>query len=146
MKKALVFAISGLIILAVGGCKNTVTPDDPAGLVGMWNATKAEFVSVANSSTKVDIITQGSTLTLELDASTYVLTITDPGENPEVTEGAWSATSDVLTLVLPGSSGEAQFNMSRSGDTLTLSGGHMLFDFTPGNPEEAILNLILIRQ
>jgi hypothetical protein len=146
MRSRAAVILAGLVALAVGGCKDS-TGHDAKSLIGTWRATKAEFVSVANSNTKVDIIAQGSTLTLVLSSNAFVLTITDPGQNPEVSNGAWSSSIDVLTLVpSSGWQGESQFDMSLSGNQLTLTGGHMPFEFTPGNPEEAILNLILVRQ
>jgi hypothetical protein len=135
----------GLVALAAGGCKNSTGPDVES-LIGTWQATKAEYVSVANSNTKVDIVAQGSTLTLLLSASTYVLTITDPGQNPEVINGSWSKSIDTLTLTPSGGSSDSVFDMSLSSDTLTLTGGGAWFDFTPGNFEDATLNLILERQ
>jgi hypothetical protein len=57
------------------------------------------FLGVANSSIKVDIIAHGSTLTLALSSSTFVLTVTDPGQNPVVSNGTWSSSIDELTLV-----------------------------------------------
>jgi hypothetical protein len=145
-KTALVlFAVAAF--LGTAGCKSSTSPEEAAGLVGTWRATKAEFVSSANSSKKVDIIAQGSTLTLALNASTFVMTITDPGESPQVRSGTWSSSTDVLTLVTSsGGSGESQFDFSLNGNQLTLTGGHTLFDFTVGNFEEAIMNLSLVRQ
>lgn len=43
-------------------------------------------------------------------------------------------------------SGEAQFDFTLDGDHLAMAGGHMPFDFTSGNFEEAILSLELVRQ
>jgi len=147
MRKTALVVLAAAAFLGAAGCKSSTGPEEAAGLVGTWRATKAEFVSIANSSKKVDIIVQGSTLTLVLDSSTFVLTITDPGESPLVRSGTWSSSTDVLTLVTTsGGSGESQFDFSLNGNQLTLSGGHIQFDFTVGNPEEAILNLTLVRQ
>ena len=146
-KKALVLLVAAAI-LGAAGCKSSTGPTDQSDFIGTWNATKAEYTSIANPNTKVNIITQGSTLTLVFSASTFVLTITDPGQNPEVFNGTWSASMDIMTLTwTSGLSGESQFDWSLAAvDELTLSGGHMSFDFTPGSPEEALLNLILVRQ
>ena len=137
-------AVAGL---GAAGCKSSTGPPDESGFIGTWHATKAEYTSIANSSTKADIIARGSTLTLVFSSSTFVLTITDPGQNPEIFNGTWSASADVMTLTwTSGLTGESQFDWSLDGDELTLTGGHMSFDFTPGSPEEATLNLILVRQ
>ncbi len=147
MRKLALILLSAAVSICAAGCKGDPTAPDVKTLVGTWNATKAEFVSVANSNTKVDIIAQGSTLTLALSSSTFVFTITDPGQAPEVTTGTWSASSDVITLsYTTGSSGESQFDFVLNGDRLTMTGGHVPHDFTVGNFEEAVLNLILARQ
>jgi hypothetical protein len=145
MKEKVVFILVGLAILVAGGCKSATGPDVQS-LTGTWRATSAEYVSVANPSTKVDIITQGSTLILVLNASTYVLTITDPGASPEITNGTWSKSIDTLTLTPTGGSSNSVFDLSLSGDQLTLTGGGAWFDFTAGNFEDAKLNLVLARQ
>jgi len=146
MRTKVAIILVGLVALTAGGCKSSTGPSAQS-LMGTWHATKAEYVSVANSNTKVDIIAQGSTLTLVLDASTFVLTVTDPGANPVVSNGTWSKSLDTLTLVpSTGWFGESQFDMSLNGDQLTLTGGHMPHVFSSGNSEEAILNLILVRQ
>lgn len=134
-------------VLALGGCKSNTGPEDPEGFLGTWNATKAEFTSVANSGTHVDIVAGGSTVVLLFNATTFTLTVTDPGESPVVSGGTWSASTDIMTLTwTSGSSGESQFEYTLSGDDLTLDNGHMQYDFTPGSPEEALLDLVLHRQ
>ncbi len=147
MKKAALILLAGFACLSITACGSNPTAPDPKTLVGTWNATKAEFVSVADPNTKADIIPQGSTLTLVLSSSTFVFTITDPGQAPEITTGTWAASSDVMTLTYStGALGESQFDFSLSGDRLTLTGGHVPHDFAVGNFEESILNLILARQ
>jgi hypothetical protein len=142
--------ITGLVaaVLVLGtACKSSTTPPDEDSFIGTWHATKAEFVSAADPNTKVDIVAGGSTVTLVLDNTSAVLTITDPGEDPVVYSATWSASSDILTLTwTSGLNGEAQFDYALNGDNLTMEGGHVPFDFTEGDLEEAILNLILVRQ
>lgn len=134
-------------VLALGGCKSNTGPEDVESFLGTWNATKAEFTSAANAGLHVDIVAGGSTVALLFNASTFTLTITDPGESPVVSGGTWSASTDVLTLTwTSGNTGETQFEYTLSGDSLTLNDGHMMYDFTPGSPEEALLDLILHRQ
>jgi Lipocalin-like domain len=146
MRTKVAVILVGLVALVAGGCKDSTGPSAQS-LIGTWHATKAEYVSIANPTTKVDIIATGSTLTLVLSSSNFVLTITDPGANPVVSNGTWSSSIDEMTLVpTTGWFGESQFDMSLSGNQLTLTGGHLPHAFTPGNPEDAILNLILVRQ
>jgi hypothetical protein len=145
-RTALAFCLAAAV-LALGGCKSNTGPEDTESFLGTWNATKAEFTSVANSNTHVDIVAGGSTVVLLFNATTFTLTVTDPGENPVVSGGNWSASTDIMTLTwTSGSSGESQFEYTLSGDSLALNDGHMMFDFTPGSPEEALLDLVLHRQ
>ena len=117
------------------------------GLVGTWRATRAEYVSATNSALKVEIVAQGSNLTLALEASTFVLTITDPGEAPNVTNGTWRSSSDTMTLTPAGMPFSWQFDMNLSGNTLTLTGAAVEFDFNAdGALEQAGLSLTLVRQ
>lgn len=147
MRQWALILLAAVVFLSVTGCKGSPTAPDPKTLVGTWNATKAEFVSLADSNKKTDIITQGSTVTLVLSTSTFVFTITDPGQAPEAGTGTWSVSSDTLTLTWStGFFGESQFDFVLNGDRLTLTGGHVPHDFTVGNFEEAILNLTLARQ
>ncbi len=143
-RKVLVF-LAAAAFLGATGCKSTTAPEEDE-FIGTWNATKAEFVSVANSATKVDIITQGGTLTLVLNTSTFTMTIKETGKADWIGTGTWSSSIDTMTLTWSsGMSGESQFDFSLSG-SLTLEGGHMPHEFTPGNSEEAIVNLILAKQ
>lgn len=136
-----------IVSLALGlGCKSSTAPDK-SGLKGTWRATKAEFTSLANPATKVDVVALGGTATLVLNESTAVLTITKPGESARVYNANWSSSTDVLTLTwTSGSSGQSQFDFTLNGDHLSMEGGHMPFDFTAGSFEEAILVLELARQ
>ena len=128
------------------GCKSSTAPEADS-FIGTWDATKAEFTSVANSSTKVDIVAQGWTLVMVFNASTFTMTIQEPGEAAWVGNGTWASSVDTMTLTwTSGASGESQFDFVLDGDHLTLEGGHMPFEFTAGNHEEAILNLILTKR
>ena len=117
-------------------------------LIGTWRATKAEFTNSSNTSQRVDIVAQGTAVTLVLEpGGSFRMTITDPGLAGNAITGTWSASRDVLTIVKTGQSGQSQFDMSLSGVTLTLNGGHMLFDINDdGVGEETILNMTLTRQ
>jgi hypothetical protein len=145
--KAALILIAAVAFLGAIACKSATGPDDEDEFIGTWKATKAEFVSVADPNTKVDIVAQGSTFTLVLNASTFTMTIKEPGEADWVGNGTWSSSIDTMTFTWSsGMSGESQFDFTLSASQLTLEGGHMPHEFTPGNSEEAILNLILARQ
>jgi hypothetical protein len=146
MRKTALVLLVAVTFLGFTGCKSSTGPDADS-FVGTWDATKAEFTSVANSSTKVDIVAQGWTFVLVFNASTFTMTIQEPGEAAWVGSGTWSSSVDTMTLTWSsGMSGESQFDFALDGDRLTLEGGHMPFEFTAGNQEEAILNLILTKR
>jgi hypothetical protein len=91
-------------------------------------------------------VAQGSTVTLVLDTSTYTLTITDPGKTPKVTTGSWTSTAVTMTLAPSGTSFTWVFDMTPSGNTLTLSGANVDFDFGgTGTVQDEKLNLVLKR-
>lgn len=131
-----------------GGASSSPTAPSPQTLAGAWNATRAEFVSVATLTLRVEAIAQVMAILLTLDASgTFTQRTTAPGTAAETETGTWSATSDVLTLRPTGISGNVQFDMTLSGNTLTLSGGHRLFDINnDDHDEETILSMTLTRQ
>jgi hypothetical protein len=117
--------------------------------VGTWDATQAQIVSVANPSIKVDLVTLGGTMELVLSGGrTFTLTVSMPGQPVQQSAGTWSSSSDVLTLTYTsGHSGNSQFDMNLSGDTLTLTGANTDYDFDNDTVyEPAKMNLILARQ
>ena len=128
--------------------------DDGSGpsateLAGTWVATRYELISVANPSTKVEVIALGGEMTMTLLAGgTFTLTAQWPSEPAETFTGTWTASADVFTLVfVTGRSGDMQFDMSLSGNTLTLSGANTDFDFNGDDVMEAAkVNLVLTRQ
>ena len=144
---ARIVLVASFAVAACGGGSNPNAPSAQT-LAGTWKATRAEFANASNSSQRVEIVALGTTLTLTLDAGgTYSQKITDPGQAGQTTSGTWSASKDVLTLKPTGVTGNTQFDMTLSGSTLTLNGGHVLFDVNlDGRDEEAILNLTLTRQ
>jgi hypothetical protein len=146
MQKTVLILLVAAALIGFSGCKSSTAPDADS-FIGTWDATKAEFTSVANPSTKVDIIPEGWTLVLVFNASTFTMTIQEPGAAAWVGSGTWSNSMDTMTLTwTSGSSGESQFDFVLDGDHLTLEGGHMPFEFTAGNHEEAILNLNLTKR
>ena len=132
-----------------GGSGGTpASPSTLTTLAGTWKATKAEFVSTSNSSVRVEIVAMGTTLTLALDSGgTYTQKIVDPGQAGQTTSGTWTATQETLALKPAGMTWDIQFNMILSGNTLTLSGGHVAFDVNgDGRDEETLAYFTLTRQ
>jgi hypothetical protein len=139
------FVTSSIAAAACGGSSPTAPSAET--LAGTWRATRAEFVSQAN--VRVEVVSRGVVLVLVLAAGgSGTLTVTEPGAAAEVFTGTWHASTDVLTMTwTSGLHGNSQFDMTLSGNTLTLSGGHVMYD-VDGNDvdDEAVLNITLVRQ
>ena len=119
----------------------------PQGLPGTWSATKAEFVNADDANTRVDVVAKGTTVTLVLDTSTFALTQKDPVAAPVVTNGSWTANSDLMTFTPTGMSFSWVFQMALNGNDLSLTGASVEFDFNDdGIYEQAKLNLALVRK
>ena len=141
--RKLALAPVALLALACGGT------DEPSiqSVSGFWTATRLEYVSVANSSVKVDLIASGGTATLDLnDNGNYTAVITPAGGAAQTTTGTWSYTADTFTMIETGSSGDMTFDMSIGNDTMTLTGANTDYDFDDnGTDEPAKLNIGLVR-
>ncbi len=144
---SVLIALALATLAACGGSGSTTAPSGQT-LAGTWKATKAEFVNSTNSSQRVELVALGTTLMLTLDAAgTYTQKIVDPGQAGQTTTGTWTSSKDVLTLRPAGKSGDTQFDMTLSGSTLSLSGGHVAFDVNlDGRDEETLAYLTLARQ
>jgi hypothetical protein len=131
-----------------GGGSGSPTGPSSQALAGTWKATRAEFVNTVNANERLELVALGTTLTLTLDtAGAYTQKIVDPGQAGQTTTGTWSASQDTLTLKPTGMSWNIQFDMTLSGSTLALKGGHVEFDVNlDGRDEETIANLTLTRQ
>ncbi len=141
---ALVF-FTAIILMGATGCQ-TVTAPRNEYWIGTYDATKAEFVSVANPNLWADLVAQGWTVVLEINANTLTIRFQPTGDPALSATGTWSASADVLTVNwTSGFSGESEFAyvFNTNGSRLTLTGGHVSGEIAFGYPEEAILNLIL---
>jgi hypothetical protein len=139
-------ALVAVAVLISGGCKSTVTSPNAQGLAGTWQATRAVYVNAADTAVSYDVVAKGGTATLVLTATTFTLTIARAGVAPQVTSGTWTSTTDLMTLNPSGVSFQWVFEMSQSGNNLTLNGASVEFDFTgDGINEQAKLNLALVR-
>jgi hypothetical protein len=146
MRNIALIALAALAVLAA--CrKDTVTSPDARALTGTWQATKAEYVSAADLGITYDVVARGGTVTLTLTSADFTLTVARSGAAPQVTGGAWTSTADLMTLNPSGVSFQWVFEMSLSGNNLTLTGARVEFDFNgDGTNEQATLNLTLVRQ
>lgn len=148
MRRHSIFTLLVTAALA-GGCGGSGSPTAPSAetLSGTWKATSAEFVSASNSSLRVEVVSRGTSVTLTIESSgAYTQRIAAPNQPEETSTGSWSASSDVLTLRPSGMSFNIQFDMTLNGNSLTLRGGHVLFDVNgDDSDEETILNLTMTR-
>jgi hypothetical protein len=132
-----------------GTFAGAVCPDRPEdALIGTWNATKAEYTSVANPTTKVDLIALGGAYSFVLFADgSLSVTLTAPGgQSPVVSDGGWSAAGSLLTVLVTGNP-PLQFTYALSGGTLSLSGASAAYDFNEdGQPEPATVGATLVKQ
>ena len=137
----------GIVGGVVVGCSSDST-GTTLNIVGTWHGTKFEVTSVANPATKVELVSQGLTITVVFNANlTYVTTLTAPGQAPEVSSGTYVLTASSLTLTATGSPPEVTtFAVTLSGNTLTATGGAINFDFGSGTDEPGKLEVILVRQ
>jgi hypothetical protein len=138
-----------LFAVLATACGDDGTAPSEEQLAGTWKATKAEFVSKANSSQKVEIVALGATVTVTLtEGGAFTLVVSIPGSPVETNTGTWSASGEVLTLhFATGFIGQWEFDMSLSGNTLTLSGADAEFDVNGDDQDDEVkLNLVLARQ
>ncbi len=121
---------------------------EPGSLNGTWGATKAELVDSSSPSTKVELVAAGGSVSLALaESGSWALTVSPADQATRQLTGTWSTSGEVLTLAFaPPMQGEMQFDMTLSGTTLILEGGHVPYDVnSDGVVEGAILNMILVR-
>jgi hypothetical protein len=116
MRNAIVIGVLAVAVLAAAACgdnptvpraltttvKRTNTPPGTdtqeldlwsKDLVGTWQATKAEGTYSGNPPIRRDLVAEGGTVTLVLEANetqkTFTVTLTMPGEAPRINYGIW---------------------------------------------------------
>ena len=115
-------------------------------LVGTWDATMLEFTNPASPAQHVDLILEGWTYVLTLHAdSTYDATLDDPDGPPEAITGVWEVTTDIFRMKDDTEQLWQEFDLARSGNTLTLTGADLNYDFGEGDVP-AKLDVVLVRR
>ena len=123
-----------MALMVMSACSDS-TGLEPDDLAGTWEATAAVMTSVAEPTVSFDLIAEGGTLTIVLNADGgYVFTSAFPGEAPEIEIGTYSVAGDVLTITAVGEDPET-FTIARDGDTMTLTGDDD-FDFNDDQVDE----------
>lgn len=136
-----------LLLGAAVACGEDSAGPSQDDIVGTWEATVMEFVSVSAPVDTVDLIADGGSATLVLAANgTYTFTVTPVGDPPDVQTGTWELGGEVMTVSPTGLPFSYQFDVVLAGDTLSLSGADAEYDFDGDDvPEAAKLNLVLVR-
>jgi len=124
--------IVGSMAIACGG---DGTGPSSQSIVGTWTATRIEIMSAANASIKEEFVSQGFTLTIAFSAgNTFAATSKWPGESTEGFNGIYAETNSNLTITqtFPPPTLTLSFARSLSGNTLTLSGADVTYNFGAG--------------
>ncbi|WP_422081982.1 hypothetical protein [Ulvibacterium sp.] len=119
---------------------------------GNWTAIGAVFESIDVSGTRLDIIEEGGSATLTVQANgRFSITINTPGLGSETFSGELGFNGeeygDLLIIVFDGDARDDYelFNIAIENNVLFLS-GITTFDFTGnGTEESAVINLDLVR-
>ena len=137
--------ISILVLATLSSCSDEPTAPKPEQLAGAWTATKAEYVGKTSGS-RVDLVAEGGVVTLLLETNgNYVYVEIPSGASADTARGAWSASADVMQMTPEGMPYARQFDLDFAGNTLRLTGGDVLHEFSPGVLEESDLNLAFAR-
>jgi hypothetical protein len=138
----LVGALLGGALLGCSDDGETVGPT----IYDTWRITKYEYVNDADSTQSVDLVAEGLTGTIALNAdATWVSTTTRPGAGTQTVRGTWQFSSTSLTLRQGSTGVEWTFDMVVGTNTLTLTGASAEYDFGGGTPVPATWNVTLTR-
>ena len=128
---------AGAVAAAAAGCSSDSTGPSPDTLAATWTATETQFISTTNPAQMADIVGMGGSVRL-------TMTTMMPGHPMDQLSGTWSSSVDVLTL--HHGSGTSEFEMTHSGNTLTLTGAHGSFDVNGDDvDEEVTMNMTMTR-
>jgi hypothetical protein len=142
MKWSKVWVVAPLVAGLALACGSDVAEED---LVGTWNATDFVFSNFDDPVVDFDVLGMGGEVTIVIRADgTYTITLTLPDSDPLVEDGTWVLNGDQLTFD-EGTVDESAFDISLDGNTLTIHGEDMEFDFGDGD-EPAQLDATFVRQ
>lgn len=143
MRWRVLWAIPLLIGLGVS-CSDDVAEAD---LVGTWTATQFVFSDFGDPVTDFDLLAAGGDVEIVIRANnTYTITFDVPWADPEVDDGTWALAGSVLTFD-EGTADETAFDVSLSGNILTIYTDDITFDFDEnGTDDPAQLNARFERQ
>jgi hypothetical protein len=142
------FVVLSLLVVTALACGDGSVGPSASEITGTWQATKVEYVSVAQPSLSVDLIADEDwTVTLALAANrTYTFTQTPPDEQPQTSTGTWELDGDVFNVAPTGTQYRLQFEIALSGNTLSLTGADAEYDIDGDlSAEDAKLNMAFTR-
>jgi len=136
-----------MALTLMGACTDDgATGVEVDDLAGTWTATAMVFTSAADPTTSVDLVPEGATLTLVLGAEgSYSFIYASPWEPTEDEAGVYEVSGHTLTLSITGTEDPEAWEISRNGDTMTLTDSAEVFDFVDGVEEDATLVITLVR-
>ena len=140
-------AMAGLVLAMAGaGCGgggDKIEAPSTQTFARTWHLTKCEYVNVANTSQKVDLIASGWVIDLIVsDNMTYLFSATPPGGTVHTSGGTWSVSGSMVNFTPDGSSYSWQFTAQVTETTMTLSGADAEYDFNnDGTPDAAIWSM-----
>ncbi len=142
---------SAVALILMAACTELTGVDETTGvqpdaLAGTWTATSMVLTSVANSTLSVDLVAQdGAVVTLVLGADgTYTFTFVSDVEPTENETGIYTVSGSTLTIDPTGTKGQEAFTISRTGDTMTMTGADD-YDFTPNVFVDVVMVITLTR-
>jgi hypothetical protein len=119
--------VAGVAIAACGG--DGGSGPSPSELAGTYSLTRCEYVSTTGLGT-VDLIAGGGTGTLVLTTDSLFLNVTPSSGTPVVLAATYEVRGIDLIRVTPaGASWYWAWDMTRSGNTLKLTGADAEYDF-----------------
>lgn len=151
--KALRTLSASLLVAALAvACSDSEGPtggaEDVDDLVGTWNATVMEFTNSADNTQKVDLISEGASVTLTITSNgRYTFDMSFPGEGAEADSGTFTLSGSNITINSdnPEDPEAETLGYTLSGNTLTMLGDDT-FDFDEdGTEETATMRLVFTR-
>jgi len=147
VRRAVLAGVAVGLVAACGSSSSTTGPSLP-NIVGTWQATKFEFVKIADPATKVELVAAGGSAVLVFGANqSFSATLSFPGSQPEVSSGTFTVTATTATITITNTvpTQVLNFALVLSGNTLSLTGGTATFDFGTGDVP-ATVNITMTRQ
>ncbi len=119
-----------LLLVALAGCgKDDTVGPKPTQVVGVWRATSVQFVNKSDPNQRVELISAGHTVTVEIGGDqVYRYVDTPSGGSPDTTTGVWQLDGDIFRVNPTGMPWQWAWDVSVSGGTLSLKNADMEYD------------------